>query len=126
MSNVNLVLKGQWFDMILSGEKLEEYRELKPYWATRLSLLPYDWCKDIDVFKEQFVPSDTMFEQQLRHFNTITFRHGYSKTARTMVVECKGISFGLCRPEWSGNMQGEHFVISLGKILKTENCEKIA
>lgn len=34
-----LVLKGKWFDMITSGEKLEEYRELKPYWAKRMA----DW-----------------------------------------------------------------------------------
>ena len=30
-----LTLKKQWFDMILSGEKKEEYREKKPYWEKR-------------------------------------------------------------------------------------------
>lgn len=28
---VPLTLKKKWFDMIASGEKLEEYREIKPY-----------------------------------------------------------------------------------------------
>jgi hypothetical protein len=31
-----LVLKGKWYDMIASGEKKEEYRDAKPYWAKRI------------------------------------------------------------------------------------------
>ena len=33
---LDLVLKGQWYDMIESGEKPEEYRDKKPYWIKRL------------------------------------------------------------------------------------------
>lgn len=33
---LNLVVTKKWFDMIVSGEKNEEYREIKPYWVTRL------------------------------------------------------------------------------------------
>lgn len=32
---LTLPIKKKWFDMILSGEKKEEYREIKPYWDTR-------------------------------------------------------------------------------------------
>lgn len=38
MSKTNdliLPLKKKWFDMIASGEKKEEYREIKEYWRTR-------------------------------------------------------------------------------------------
>lgn len=31
-----LVLKGEWYDMIDSGEKTEEYREMKDFWVTRI------------------------------------------------------------------------------------------
>jgi hypothetical protein len=31
MKTLNLVLKKKWYDMIESGEKTEEYRELKSY-----------------------------------------------------------------------------------------------
>lgn len=31
-----LPIKRKWFEMIASGEKKEEYRELKPYYHTRL------------------------------------------------------------------------------------------
>lgn len=29
-------LKKQWFDKIKSGEKTHEYREVKPYWKSRI------------------------------------------------------------------------------------------
>ena len=32
-----LPIKKQWYDMILSGEKKEEYREIKPYYEKRFS-----------------------------------------------------------------------------------------
>lgn len=34
-----LPIKKKWFDMILSGEKKEEYREIKPYYETRFKNL---------------------------------------------------------------------------------------
>ena len=33
---LKLVVSKQWFDMIASGEKTEEYREIKGYWVRRL------------------------------------------------------------------------------------------
>lgn len=36
-----LVLKKKWFDMIDSGIKKEEYREIKDYWIRRLILKEY-------------------------------------------------------------------------------------
>lgn len=32
---LTLPIKKKWFDMILSGEKKEEYREIKPYYERR-------------------------------------------------------------------------------------------
>lgn len=33
---LQLAVKEPWFSMIANGEKLEEYREIKDYWAKRL------------------------------------------------------------------------------------------
>ena len=33
---LSLTISKQWFDMIVAGKKNEEYREIKPYWASRL------------------------------------------------------------------------------------------
>ena len=35
MKALHLNLKRKWFDMILSGYKKEEYREIKAYWINR-------------------------------------------------------------------------------------------
>lgn len=32
---LTLSVKKEWFDKIVSGEKTEEYREIKPYWVAR-------------------------------------------------------------------------------------------
>ena len=34
-----LPIKKKWFDMIVSGEKKEEYREIKPYYDSRFRTL---------------------------------------------------------------------------------------
>lgn len=34
-----LPIKKKWFEMIASGEKKEEYREVKPYYTSRFSNL---------------------------------------------------------------------------------------
>lgn len=36
MGVLHLPLKKGWYEMIESGVKTEEYREIKPYWAKRL------------------------------------------------------------------------------------------
>lgn len=44
-------LKKEWFEKIKSGEKTHEYREVKPYWVTRIkNKLNFLWC-DIDEMK---------------------------------------------------------------------------
>ena len=42
MKTLTLVIKQKWFDLIMSGEKTSEYRELTPYNANRLSELDED------------------------------------------------------------------------------------
>lgn len=97
MKTLHLTLKKKWFDMIASGEKKEEYREIKPYWIKRL-------------FADEWIISS-------HYFKRIVFRNGYAKDAPTITVECKGIFKGSAKPEWSDNWQGEVFIIKLGKIL---------
>lgn len=109
MNILHLTLKRQWFDMIASGEKKEEYRELKPYWAKRLvTLINYELG-----FKQ--LNASLKFQQ----FDIIRFRHGYAKDAPTMDVECKGIRIGIGRKEWG--CTDECFILSLGEVLQMSN-----
>lgn len=61
---LHLTLLKKWFDLIANGEKIDEYRDLKPYWEARLENRAYD---------------------------EVHFRNGYARGAPFMRVECKGI-----------------------------------
>ena len=40
---LSLPIKMKWLEMIASGEKKDEYREIKPYWTTRFkNVFPFD------------------------------------------------------------------------------------
>ena len=101
---LRLTLKKKWYDMILSGEKKEEYREVKRYWIQRL-------CNEVDY------EIGGAWEGVFKKFNQVEFKNGYSKDAPTMVVEFKGLRIGEAKPEWSDNWQGEVFAILLGAVL---------
>lgn len=94
-----LSLKAQWYEMIESGIKREEYREIKPYWTKRL------------------VNPDGSFKK----FDTITFTYGYTK--RKMVVECTQIRRGWGIHGWGAVPFKEYYVISLGRILSKTDVE---
>lgn len=87
--------------MIASGEKKEEYREIKPYWKTRLTDQKKDWARPQNQWK-------------FKDFDVIEFKNGYGKNSPTITVECKGIEIGTAKPEWSDNWQGDVFIIKLG------------
>lgn len=40
---LTLPIKKKWFDMIVSGEKKEEYREIKPYYDSRFHCVRCVW-----------------------------------------------------------------------------------
>lgn len=92
-----LTLKKEWFDMIASGEKKEEYREIKDYWLNRL-------------FKNG----------KPLEFKNICFKNGYSKNCPVMWCEFKGIDIDYARPEWSGGWDGEVIVIKIGDVLSVK------
>lgn len=112
---LKLTLKKKWFDLIKSGEKTEEYREIKPYWANRLT--NFDWK---DAFTQKYVClsdlkdcSSDIFNQ----FDAIQFTNGYATNSPRFTIECLGICIGVGNPEWGA--PPEHvFIIKLGKIIE--------
>jgi len=106
MSNntLHLNLKKQWFDMILDGQKKEEYREIKPFWTKRIL--------------ERWENDDRQ--------ETITFSNGYSKDRRQMVVEFKSLDQHCGLPEWGAEYDVKYYVLGLGKIISTTNCELLS
>lgn len=101
MKTLDLVLKRKWFDMIASGEKTEEYREIKPYWVKRL-IEPKDIMDGVIEFKD---------------FDKVTFHLGYSKDRPSMTFAIKEIVCDEGKEGW-GALPGEtYFVIKLGERL---------
>ena len=106
---LHLTLKKYWFDMIKSGVKKEEYREIKDYWIKRF--------KDMSL-----TPPFKPFKQ----FSVIEFKNGYAKDAPTMRVEFKGIRIGKPKTEWcidaiefdqDNGSYDDCFIIELGSVL---------
>ena len=104
MNILHLTLTYQWYDMIEAGIKTEEYREIKPYWATRL-IYPHE--SEDGNFEPHFV--------DFIQFDQIIFHRGYSKGHKTMSFQHLGTEIDVPKTEWSGNMQGDHFILKLGE-----------
>lgn len=90
-----LTIKSKWFFEILSGTKIEEYREVKPFWTVRLS-------KEYDV---------------------IIFRNGYKKESSVLEIEFKGVTQRMIINPLNNKFENV-YVISLGKINWVRNAEQ--
>ena len=88
---LTLPIKKKWFDMILSGEKKEEYRKVSPYYKARFknlwqgSLIGYDAKRNI------------------------IFRNGYSRKSPSFIATVT-LDIGEGKTEW-GAKKGEHYYI---------------
>ena len=94
-----LPIKKKWFDMILTGEKKEEYREIKPYYKSRF--------QTIGLLDRYGLP--TIFEQH------IVFRNGYSATSpeieATVTLDIKK-----GKEEWGASPGVEYYALKIVKI----------
>lgn len=106
---LHLTLKQKWFDLILSGEKTEEYREIKPYWITRLCDL-HNGSIGGDFMDVHKVAAYTF-----KSFQWVQFRHGYSKDSRQMLRRIESITISEGKQEWGAEPYKKYFVIKLGK-----------
>jgi hypothetical protein len=92
MNILHLTLKKKWFDLIVSGIKKEEYREIKPYWDKRLN----------------------------KKYDTICFRNGYAKNSPRTTVQLKEILTGLGIIEWGAPKQERVYILRLGEIIEVK------
>jgi len=104
---LHLTLKKKWFDMIASGEKKEEYRDIKPHWNR---VFTNHWCK----WKK------SRGEGGMNAWDIVHFTNGYGKTKPQVELEFVNIRKGIGNPEW-GAPKEEVYIIELGKILSIKN-----
>ena len=97
---LHLNLKKKWFDMILSGEKKEEYREIKPYWNRVFSTY-------IKIKGKVYHPSDVI----------IRFSNGYAKNRRQFDIECKYLINRCGKSNWGADPNKQYHVLILGDVI---------
>lgn len=119
MKILHLTLKKKWFDMIASGKKKEEYREIKWFWIRRLTNIgTFPPIARIEVehhLKNRDNPLGVLKEAKadFNNYDVVVFKNGYQKNAPTIMFKCLGISIGSGKYKWGGG--GRTFIISLGK-----------
>lgn len=94
---LTLPIKKQWFDMIDSGEKKEEYREITPYYLTR-----FENAGMIHLF----MPTDETAD--------IILRNGYGKNRPQMKVRVR-LHIREGKPEWGATPNKTYYVLEILK-----------
>jgi hypothetical protein len=110
---LKLTLKKKWFDMILSGEKKEEYREVKDFWMKRI--VGVKGCGTSYNFSILNNIGNKCIE-----YTHIEFTNGYGAKMPRILVECKGIIIDEGKQKW-GAPNYRVFIIRLGNITERHN-----
>lgn len=101
---LNLVVSKQWFEMIVSGEKTEEYRTVKDYWTVRLYdvfaknptkyLMDKKISGDIDYLK-LMIRCNHFIAKPYTH---VLFINGYRKDSPRIEKKIESITIGKPQP----------------------------
>ena len=112
--------------MIKSGEKTEEYREIKNHWCDQLLNIKMRGCEGEKMRDSELYSTIThnldilqLESNGFKHFDTITFSNGYAKDRPQFEIEFKGIKIGEGNPDWGAEPGKKYFVLKLGNIIKS-------
>ena len=97
-----LPIKREWFEMIASGDKKEEYRELKPYYHTRI----------INTFG---------FDYKNKQVE-IVFRNGYKHNSPSVRCLCE-LEVGVGKKEWGAKPKKRYYILKILKIIEIKNWD---
>ena len=97
---LTLPIKKKWFEMIRKGIKLEEYREIKPYYESRFSKL----------WQGSLIGGEAIRE--------IKLKNGYSANAPFIIAECK-LRIGKGKTEWGAEKDKEYYILDIPGIRET-------
>ncbi len=103
-----LPIKKKWYDMIISGEKREEYREVNNYWRTRImgELGFYD-----KINFENWKPVK---------IENVYIRNGYGNDKPTAKISAVVIR-GYGNPEWGAEPGKKYYVFEILDVQELTN-----
>lgn len=110
MRTLHLTLKKKWFDMIASGEKKEEYRDLKKFWMSRLT----DGLEQYQMISVARLGVKVKWKE----FDHIEFRNGYGAHVPFFTVKFNGFKIGKGKRKWGAEPGKEYFIIQLGDVIR--------
>ena len=108
---LTLTISKEWYELIVAGEKNEEYREIKPYWASRL--VNQNSESGMVGFDEFGGYTAVIGEPEYKPFTHVLFINGYRKDSSRIEKEIESITIGkpkkgLCPDKW---LDTEFFII---------------
>ena len=103
-----LPIKEKWFSMILNEEKLEEYREIKPFYEKRIKNILGN-KKWQDLIKGEIV-----------YFGKVFFRNGYSSSSPHFISECS-LKIGEGKTEWGAEKDKKYFIFIIHNFREIKN-----
>lgn len=132
MSKLKLVIKKEWFDKIMSGEKTDEYRDIKEYYVSRflelkepLSIQGINYLRGLFCYYWGFTNSRyRAISKLLEHkevsykkYDTVVFYVGYKKYRESAEFELKEITTGHGLTTWGAKIGVNYFILKLGKMV---------
>lgn len=116
---LTLPIKKYWFDMIVAGIKEDEYREIKPYYDSRLlNLFGAIWV-DGELLQGQQVPE----EIRKKPIQCIKFRNGYSADAPEITALCS-LRTGEGREEWGAVPGKKYYILGIKEIIRFVRAQR--
>lgn len=113
---LTLPIKKKWYEMILSGEKKEEYREIKPYYDSRLmDLFGAIWAGN-ELLQGEAVPEEIRREP----VQEICFRNGYSGSSPSFVARCS-LEVREGNMDWGAEPGKKYYVLVIKEIVQYGN-----
>ena len=94
---LTLPIKKKWLDMIVSGEKKEEYREITPYYTAR--------------FHNR--------ESDEENINECILRNGYSKDSPSIGIDF-WLDIGKGREDWGAEKGKVYYILVIKRVWKTK------
>lgn len=113
---LTLPIKKQWFDMILSGEKKEEYREHNDYYFTRFANL-------FGFIEYNGEIASRLPEITKKEIQSICFRNGYSRSSPYFIARCS-LRLGEGNILWGGEPEKEYYILTIHEVVKKGNISE--
>ena len=101
-----LPIMKKWYDMILSGEKKEEYRNLTTYYLKRFQTQGM-----IADDAASIIPCDRL----------ICFRNGYSSSSPQFFARCT-LRVGTGKPDWGAEDGKKYYILQIHEIIEEKGA----